>query len=74
MDDGHIVIDSISPITMREVTAALARESGFDSRNDLLQVARHGRGSQVLLIRFHFLPTGAWEESPLKTAAAAKVA
>jgi hypothetical protein len=68
MDAGHIVVDSITPITMREVTGALARESGFDSRNDLLQVARHGRGGHVFLIRFHYLPPGAWNVSPAKTA------
>jgi hypothetical protein len=64
MDDGHIVVDSIAPITMREVTGALARESGFVSRDDLLQVARHGRGGHVFLVRFHYLPPGAWDVSP----------
>jgi hypothetical protein len=64
MDDGHIVVDSIAPITMREVTGALARESGFASRDDLLQVARHGRGGHVFLVRFHYLPPGAWDRKP----------
>jgi hypothetical protein len=61
MDDGHIVIDSIAPITLRDITSDLARESGFESVKDLLQVARHGRGNKVYLIRFHYLPPGAWE-------------
>lgn len=61
MDDGHIVIDSITPIRLRDITSDLARESGFDSVKDLLQVARHGRGNKVYLIRFHYLPPGAWE-------------
>jgi hypothetical protein len=26
----------------------------------LLRIARHGRGDQVYLIRFHYLPAGAW--------------
>jgi hypothetical protein len=69
MDDGHIVVDSIAPITMREVTGALARESGFDSRNDLLQVARHGKGCQVFLIRFHYLAPGAWDSAPKSVSA-----
>jgi len=66
MDGGHIVIDSIEPITMRAVTGALARESGFDSRNDLLQVARHGKGGQVFLIRFHYVAAGTWDVSTSK--------
>ena len=61
MDDGHILVDSITPITLRDITSDLARESGFDSVKDLLQMARHGRGNKVYLIRFHYLPPGAWE-------------
>lgn len=61
MDDGHIVVDSIRPITVEEVTYDLARESGFDSVDDLLRIARHGSGDQVYLIRFHYLPPGAWD-------------
>ena len=61
MGDGHIVVDSIEPITMRDVTARLARESGFDSVDDLLQIARHGKGRHVYLIRFHYLPPGGWD-------------
>ena len=70
MDDGHIVVDSITPITMRQVTGALARESGFDSRKDLLEVARHGTGDQVFLIRFHYVAAGVWDVSRPSTAAA----
>jgi len=61
MDDGHIVVDSIAPIALTDVTYDLARESGFESVEDLLQVARHGRGEQVYLIRFHYLRPGAWD-------------
>ena len=68
MDDGHVVIDSITPITIRQVTGALARESGFESRDDLLQVAKHGKGGQVFLIRFHYVPPGGWDASPTNTA------
>ena len=60
MDDGHIVVDSIAPMTLGDVTYDLARESGFESVNDLLQVARHGSGDKMYLIRFHYLPAGAW--------------
>ena len=61
MDDGHIVVDSIETIRVRDITHDLARESGFDSVNDLLQIARHGSGSKVYLIRFHYLPPGGWD-------------
>jgi hypothetical protein len=61
LDDGHIVIDAITPIKRRDVTRDLARESGFDTVKDLLEVARHGRGNKAYLVRFHYLPPGAWE-------------
>jgi hypothetical protein len=60
MDDGHIVVDSIAPITLADVTYDLARESGFASVEDLLGIAKHGSGDKVYLIRFHYLPPGAW--------------
>jgi hypothetical protein len=61
MDEGHIVVDSIVPITVDDITYDLARESGFESVDDLLHIARHGRGDNVYLIRFHYLPPGAWD-------------
>src|SRR6266850_4464937 len=61
MDEGHIVVDSIAPMTLADVTYDLARESGFDGVDDLLQTAKHGSGDNVYLIRFHYLPPGAWD-------------
>jgi hypothetical protein len=61
MDEGHIVVDSITPMTASDLTYDLARESGFESVDDVLQLARHGRGENVYLIRFHYLPPGAWD-------------
>ena len=61
MEDGHIVVDAIEPIVVTDVTDDLARESGFDGVDDLLRVAKHGRGDNVYLIRFHYLPPGAWD-------------
>jgi hypothetical protein len=61
MDEGHIVVDSIAPITVTDVTYDLARESGFESVDDLLRIARHGSGDKVYLIRFPYLPPGAWD-------------
>jgi hypothetical protein len=61
MDDGHIVVESIAPITVADVTYDLARESGFEGVDELLRIARHGSGDKVYLIRFHYLPPGAWD-------------
>ena len=61
MDEGHIVVESIEPITLRDVTRHLARESGFPTVKALLDVARHGPGRNVYLSRFHYLAPGAWE-------------
>jgi len=55
-EGGEIEIDSIMPITIEQVTPRLARECGFASVSDLLKVARHGRGENVYLIDFHYLP------------------
>jgi hypothetical protein len=61
MDDGHVVVDSIVPMKLKDITYDLARESGFDSVEDLLGTAKHGKGHNVYLIRFHYLQPGAWD-------------
>lgn len=61
MDEGHVVVDSIEEITEADITYDLARESGFASVADLLAIAKHGRGENVYLIRFHYLQAGAWD-------------
>jgi len=61
MDEGHIVVDSMAPIAITDVTYDLARASGFESVDELLRIARHGSGDKVYLIRFHYLPPGAWD-------------
>ena len=61
MNEGHIVVDSITPIAVTDVTYDLARESGFENVDDLLRIARHGKGDKAYLIRFHYLPPGAWD-------------
>ena len=58
MDDGHIVVDSIERIRLKDVTAELARESGFPTVAALLDIARHGSGKTVFLVRFHYVPPG----------------
>ena len=58
MDEGHIVVDSIVQIAGDDITDGLARESGFESVEDLLRIASHGSGDKVYLMRFHYLPPG----------------
>jgi hypothetical protein len=55
MDEGEIEVDSIIPIGFPDITPQLALESGFLGVLDLLKVAKHGRGENIYLIRFHYL-------------------
>src|SRR6476660_5077343 len=68
MDEGHIVVDSIASIERTDISDELARESGFNSAEDLLETASHGAGNNVYLIRFHYLPPGAWDVAPTSDA------
>jgi hypothetical protein len=56
MDEGEIEVDSIETIGLPDITPELARESGFLGVLDLLKVAKHGKGEQIYLIRFHYVP------------------
>jgi hypothetical protein len=56
MEGGAIEVDSILPMRLDDITPELARESGFKGVVDLLKVAKHGRGENVYLVRFHFVP------------------
>ena len=56
MDEGEIEVDSVLPIGLADITPELARESGFKGVVDLLKVAKHGRGENVYLVRFHYVP------------------
>jgi hypothetical protein len=56
MEDGQIEVDSVLPIGFDDITPELARASGFKGVIDLLKVAKHGRGENVYLVRFHFVP------------------
>jgi hypothetical protein len=56
MEEGEIQIDSIQPIGFPDITPELARESGFLGVLDLLKVAKHGRGENIYLIGFHYVP------------------
>jgi hypothetical protein len=56
MEEGEIVIDSIEQIGFPDITPELARESGFLGLIDLLKVAKHGKGENIYLVRFHYEP------------------
>jgi len=56
MGEGEIEVDSVRLIGLSEITPALARESGFLGVLDLVKVAKHGKGDNVYLIRFHYIP------------------
>jgi hypothetical protein len=55
MEEGEIEVDSIQTIGFLDITPELARESGFLGVLDLLKVAKHGRGENIYLIRFHYV-------------------
>jgi hypothetical protein len=56
MEEGEIEVDSIELIGFSDITPALARQSGFLGVLDLLKVAKHGRGENIYLVRFHYVP------------------
>lgn len=51
---GWVVVDSIAPIALADVTGAMARRAGFAGVVDLLKTARHGPGTNVYFITFHY--------------------
>jgi len=56
MEEGQVEVDSVLPISFADITPELARASGFKGLVDLLKVAKHGKGENVYLIRFHYVP------------------
>lgn len=68
MGGGEIVVDSVQQISLDDITPTLARESGFASVVDLLKIAKHGRGSNVYLVRFHYVAGRAARAAPVKRA------
>jgi hypothetical protein len=68
MDEGHIVVDSVASIERADISDDLARESGFNGADDLIETASHGGGHNIYLIRFHYLAPGAWDAPPARSA------
>ena len=58
MEEGEIEVESVIPISLEDITPALARASGFKGVVDLLKVAKHGPGENVYLVTFHYIPPG----------------
>ena len=56
MEEGEIEVASILPIGLADITPELARESGFKGVVDLLKIAKHGKGENIYLVRFHYVP------------------
>jgi hypothetical protein len=48
------VVEKIREISLSDITPQLARRSGFEGVVDLLKVAKHGPGTHVYLIDFHY--------------------
>jgi hypothetical protein len=67
MDEGEIEVDSIEPIGLLDITPWLARESGFLGVLDLLKVAKHGKGENIYLVRFHYVPPASRQRPQRKT-------
>lgn len=72
MGDGEIEIDSITQIGFQDITPELARASGFLGVLDLLKVAKHGKGNNIYLIRFHHIPRRKQTDRPQKARRASR--
>ena len=55
MEQGHVVVDSLMPIRLQDITGDMARSAGFDGLVDMLKVAQHGSGRNVYFITFHYV-------------------
>jgi len=52
---GEIEVTRLVEIDLDDVTAELARRSGFADLEDLMSIARHGRGERVFMVEFKYL-------------------
>jgi len=55
LEHGHVVVDSIHRIDFDDITASLARETGFGGVAELLKIAKHGQGENIYLLTFHYV-------------------
>ena len=59
MDVGWIEIDAVREMSIEDVSPEMARDSGFHGLVDLLKTAKHGSGTRVFLIEFHYVSADA---------------
>lgn len=55
---GRVEVIALTEIDLADVTAELARRSGFEGLDDLLAIARHGRGERIFLVDFVYQEEG----------------
>ena len=53
--DGFIEVTRLQEVDLGDVTEAMARDGGFQSRDALMKTARHGRGERVFIVDFVFV-------------------
>jgi hypothetical protein len=56
MEEGEIEVESIRLMDFDDITPDLVRQSGFPDIESLLKIAKHGKGENIYLVRFHYLP------------------
>ena len=54
MEEGNIIVSSIREISFEDISDAMAKESGFMNKADLLKTAKHGPGEKIYFIRFRY--------------------
>ncbi|MEZ4865750.1 MAG: hypothetical protein R3C14_30840 [Caldilineaceae bacterium] len=54
LGEGVVIVESIMPISLADITPELARQSGFAGVVDLLKTAKHGKGETIYLIYFYY--------------------
>ena len=55
LGEGAVEVESLSQISLADVTPAIAKASGFLDVDDLLKTAKHGKGDQVFLVEFRYM-------------------
>lgn len=56
LEPGFVVVEGVREIGPEGITESMAVASGFPSIDELVAVARHGRGDRVFLVTFRYEP------------------
>ena len=59
MDGGAVRVTRLVEIDLDDVTDEMARAGGFTDLDDMMLIAKHGRGERIFLVEFEFEP--GWE-------------